>query len=160
MEEYAHTCIDAGADAIVGTGNHLLKGIEIYKGRPIFYCLGNFLFHTEYGSRLSADVVENFGFPLEMTGPEVVAARKARATAAMEKDPAVFRTVLPLWTMEGDRLTSILMLPVELGMNAPAGLRAFPSPTAPEEIFPELEKVCRPYGTSLKISGPYIEVVL
>jgi poly-gamma-glutamate synthesis protein (capsule biosynthesis protein) len=37
VEEFAHRCIDAGADAVFGTGNHLLKGIEIYKGKPIFY---------------------------------------------------------------------------------------------------------------------------
>lgn len=38
----AHTLIDAGADAIFGHHPHLLKGIEIYRGRPIFYSLGNF----------------------------------------------------------------------------------------------------------------------
>ena len=36
VAEFAHRCIDAGADAVIGTGNHLLKGIEIYKGKPIF----------------------------------------------------------------------------------------------------------------------------
>lgn len=160
VEEFAHACIDAGADAVVGTGNHLLKGIEIYRGRPIFYCLGNFMFHTEYVTRLSADVVETFGFSQELTGAQVVEKRTARATAAMEKDSAVFRTVLPLWSMEGDALTSIRLLPVELGMNAPKGLRAFPSPADPELIFPDLQEICRPYGTELKMNGPYIEVIL
>ena len=36
----AHDAIDAGADAWVGHGPHLLLGIEIYKGKPIFYSLG------------------------------------------------------------------------------------------------------------------------
>jgi poly-gamma-glutamate synthesis protein (capsule biosynthesis protein) len=40
--EVAHAVIDAGADAILGHHPHLLKGIEIYRGRPIFYSLGNF----------------------------------------------------------------------------------------------------------------------
>jgi hypothetical protein len=34
--------IDAGADAVVGHGPHVLRGVEFYKGRPIFYSLGNF----------------------------------------------------------------------------------------------------------------------
>lgn len=38
----AHALIDAGADAILGHHPHLLKGIEIYRGRPVFYSLGNF----------------------------------------------------------------------------------------------------------------------
>jgi poly-gamma-glutamate capsule biosynthesis protein CapA/YwtB (metallophosphatase superfamily) len=38
----AHALIDAGADAILGHHPHLLKGIELYRGRPVFYSLGNF----------------------------------------------------------------------------------------------------------------------
>ncbi|MBI2858562.1 MAG: CapA family protein [Chloroflexi bacterium] len=37
-----HAAIDAGADIIIGTHAHLLKGIEVYKGKAIFYSLGNF----------------------------------------------------------------------------------------------------------------------
>jgi poly-gamma-glutamate capsule biosynthesis protein CapA/YwtB (metallophosphatase superfamily) len=40
--EVAHAAIEAGADAILGHHPHLLKGIEFYRGRPIFYSLGNF----------------------------------------------------------------------------------------------------------------------
>lgn len=40
--EVAHACIDAGANAILGHHPHVLKGIEIYRQRPIFYSLGNF----------------------------------------------------------------------------------------------------------------------
>lgn len=160
VEEFAHRCIDAGADAVVGTGNHLLKGIEIYKGKPIFYCLGNFLFHPEYVKRISADVVEGFGFPLELSGEEVVRRRKARATASMETSTVVYQSMLPFWTMEGKKLTSIRLLPVELAIDQPKGLRGFPSPAKPETIYDHLQTVCKPYGTKLKINGDYIEVVL
>jgi poly-gamma-glutamate capsule biosynthesis protein CapA/YwtB (metallophosphatase superfamily) len=40
--EAAHALIDAGADAILGHHPHLLKGVEIYRGKPVFYSLGNF----------------------------------------------------------------------------------------------------------------------
>jgi len=43
---WARACIDAGATLFVGHGVPLMHGIEIYRGRPIFYCLGNFVFHT------------------------------------------------------------------------------------------------------------------
>ena len=39
---FAKAAIDNGADAFLGTGVHVLRGIEIYKGRPIFYGLGEF----------------------------------------------------------------------------------------------------------------------
>ena len=38
----AHAVIDAGADAILGHHPHILKAIEVYQGKPIFYSLGNF----------------------------------------------------------------------------------------------------------------------
>ena len=160
VEEFAHRCIDAGADTVIGTGNHLLKGIEIYKGKPIFYCLGNFFFHPEYVKKISADVVEGFGFPLELTGEEVVRRRKARATASMETSTVVYQSMLPFWTMEDGKLTAIRLLPVELGIDQPHGLRGFPSPAVPETIFDHLQMVCEPYGTKLKINGEYIEVIL
>ena len=40
----AHALIDAGADAIIGTHPHHLKGMEIYRDRVIAYSLGNFAF--------------------------------------------------------------------------------------------------------------------
>jgi len=37
----AHAAIDAGADVVVGHHAHILRGIEIYRGKPIFHGLGN-----------------------------------------------------------------------------------------------------------------------
>jgi poly-gamma-glutamate synthesis protein (capsule biosynthesis protein) len=42
--DLAHFTIDQGADVIVGHHPHVLQGAEIYKGRPISYSLGNFIF--------------------------------------------------------------------------------------------------------------------
>jgi poly-gamma-glutamate capsule biosynthesis protein CapA/YwtB (metallophosphatase superfamily) len=41
---WAKRMIDAGADGIVGSHSHVLQGFEYYKGKPIAYSLGNFLF--------------------------------------------------------------------------------------------------------------------
>ena len=42
--DFAHKYIDAGADAVIGMHPHVLQGIEFYKGKLIFYSLGNFMF--------------------------------------------------------------------------------------------------------------------
>lgn len=39
--------IDAGADMVLGHGPHVVNGIEFYKGKPIFYSLGNFAFQFD-----------------------------------------------------------------------------------------------------------------
>ncbi len=45
--EIAHTAIDAGASAVVGTHPHVLQGRETYKGMPIYYSIGNFVFDKQ-----------------------------------------------------------------------------------------------------------------
>jgi len=40
----ARRLIDAGADAIIGGHPHVVQTVEVYKGRPIIYSLGNFVF--------------------------------------------------------------------------------------------------------------------
>lgn len=42
----AHDYIDSGADLVIGSHAHTLQGVEFYKGRPIYYNLGNFLFSS------------------------------------------------------------------------------------------------------------------
>jgi len=46
----AHACIDAGADLIMGHHAHLPKGIEMYKGKAIFYSLSNFCMTKPYAA--------------------------------------------------------------------------------------------------------------
>ena len=48
--EVGHALIDAGADVIVGHHPHSLQEVEVYKGKPIFYSLGNFVFHHNQGT--------------------------------------------------------------------------------------------------------------
>jgi poly-gamma-glutamate capsule biosynthesis protein CapA/YwtB (metallophosphatase superfamily) len=46
LKKWTHAEVDAGADIIVMHGAPLLHGVEIYRGRPIFYDLGNFLYNV------------------------------------------------------------------------------------------------------------------
>lgn len=45
QERLAHLMIDAGADAVVGGHPHVTQNVEVYRGKPIFYSLGNFVFN-------------------------------------------------------------------------------------------------------------------
>ena len=47
QKNLAKKTIDAGADIIIGSHPHVLQGIEIYKGKPIFYSLGNYWFNDK-----------------------------------------------------------------------------------------------------------------
>ncbi len=55
MTEIAHAAIDQGADLVIGHGPHYALPIEIYQGKPIFYGLGSFSFHTGHGGLQHGD---------------------------------------------------------------------------------------------------------
>jgi poly-gamma-glutamate synthesis protein (capsule biosynthesis protein) len=46
LVKWTHAEIDAGADIVVMHGAPLLHGVELYRGRPIFYDLGNFIYNV------------------------------------------------------------------------------------------------------------------
>ena len=51
--QFAHHLIDIGVDGIFGHHPHIINGQEIYKGKPIFYSLGNLYFpQVKYGNHL------------------------------------------------------------------------------------------------------------
>ena len=42
LRRFTHAVIDAGADLVVGSGPHVMRGMELYKGRLVAYSMGNF----------------------------------------------------------------------------------------------------------------------
>lgn len=47
QRELARACVDAGADLVVGTHPHVIQGVELWKGTPIVYSLGNLVFFSQ-----------------------------------------------------------------------------------------------------------------
>ena len=62
--QIAHSLIDAGADVVIGHHPHVVEGLEIYRGKPIFYSLGNFIFDQYF----SPDTQEELAVTIERTG--------------------------------------------------------------------------------------------
>lgn len=59
---FAHDWIDNGADLIIGHHPHVVQTMEIYKGVPVFYSLGNFVFDQYW----SSDTQEGLAFGIEI----------------------------------------------------------------------------------------------
>ena len=73
--EFAHAAIDAGADVVAGHGPHLTLGVEVYRGRPILYSLGNFIFQNDTVEMFPAEAYQRFGLPHEATPADFLDAR-------------------------------------------------------------------------------------
>ncbi len=50
LREFAHAAVSAGADFVAGSGPHVMRGIERYKGRVISYSMGNFAGYHNFGT--------------------------------------------------------------------------------------------------------------
>lgn len=135
LPTFAHAVIDAGADAFLGTGVHVLRGIEIYKGRPIFYGLGEFF--------RQMDVVGLSG----MGG-------LARGDA--NSPPVKYESVLAMVRFAGGSLSEVRLYPIELTEDvrmAHRGLPRMASPATAQRILERLQRLSTPLGTSITIEG-------
>ncbi len=150
LVDSAHTCIDAGAHAVVGHGPHLLRPIEVYKGCPIFYSLGDFilqLYNVEFGP---ADFFEKHGVDPNATMHELLATRSRNFTCGLMTDPRMFLSVIPIWETEKDgTLKSLRLLPIMGAMEGNKSEIGLPRRIKPERVVEYLGKMSAPYGVTL-----------
>ena len=151
--EFAHKIIDAGADIYLGHGPHQLRGIEIYKGKPIFYSLGNFAMMNNSLDDVPADMYEQFGVdPANATAPELLQARNGRSFA----DPVLFESVVAVSSFAKGRVAEIRLYPIDLGTSVDGAARGVPgnaSPAVARRILERLQRLSAPYGTTIAIEG-------
>ncbi|MCA9834559.1 MAG: CapA family protein [Thermomicrobiales bacterium] len=69
--ETGRACIDAGANIVVSSHPHTIQGWESYKGKPIFYGIGNFI----YDQMFSVDTRQGYILELTFRGKDVVGFR-------------------------------------------------------------------------------------
>lgn len=160
LEEFAHRCIDAGAHAVVGHGPHLLRPIEIYKGCPIFYSLGDFILQNENIPRAPADFFETYGLPSDETMHTLFKTRSKDFTRGLQTDPKMLETVIPYWEMKDGTLEKLTLLAVDLGFGLPHSRVGSPRPAKDSAILERLAKMSEPYGTKFVIDGNRAEIIV
>ena len=143
------SAIDEGADMFIGHGPHQLRGIEIYEGKPIFYSLGNFIFHDNL-TPVPYAMFERYDVdPREGTEGDVNAAMGE----GFNNRPN-FESVITASTFEGGRVSEIRLYPIELRQEnrlANRGVPRLASPETADRILERLQELSAPFGTEIKI---------
>lgn len=147
--DFAHHCIDMGANAIVGHGPHLLRPIEVYKDSPIFYSLGDFILQLYSIEFAPNEFFENHGLTPASTVHELLKSRSKNFTVGLMADPKMFRAVIPCWETEGTKLKKITLMPVEMSMTSHKADQGLPRRVYTSEICDYLAEMCQDYGTKL-----------
>lgn len=147
----ARQIIDAGADVYMGHGPHQLRGIEIYKGKPIFYSLGNFAMMNNSLDDVPADMFDQFGVtPGSVTTPELLQARNAKSFS----DPNLYESVIATTHFRDGRLTEVRLYPIDLGVTATGAARGVPNmadAATGARILERLQRLSAPFGTRIDI---------
>lgn len=156
LVSFAHTAVEAGADVVFGHGPHVLRGIEIYKGKPIFYSLGDFIFENETLLRLPAENYEAYDL-----GPEAHVAdfNDKRYDLDRRGFPAtreIWESVIAVPHFRGEDLVEVKLYPISLGFGKPRterGRPLFADPELSRKIVDDLKRLSEPFGTSVEFIG-------
>jgi hypothetical protein len=151
IETFAHTCIDAGADVIIGHGPHELQGIEKYKDGLIFYSIGNYIFETETVQYQPWDAYVNQGYTPDMKVGEYMDRRSKFGTAGYGTLWEIWNAVMAAWTMEDGKITEVQLYPVTLNMEKSRSQKGRPVMNKSEKILKYLAELSAPYGTKIEI---------
>ena len=135
----AHEAIDNGADMFVVHGVHALAGVEIYKGKPIFYGLSNFIFQFGLQFGNTYDVMANYEGKSELD------------------NPSSLESALAVSHFEGGRLKEVTLFPVDLGYGSrplsQLGIPRVPGDEQALHILESLRNYSLPFGTNVIIRG-------
>lgn len=151
LVQFAHRMIDAGADAIFAHGPHILRGIEIYKGKAIFYSLANFIFQPDTTLRVPEDNYARFG--LMGRGEVADYVRKRDEIEGDSNQPEHWRSIVAVLRWTGDKLDRIELDPISLlhGQRlVDRGRPMLADAALGREIINQIAELSRPFGTQVE----------
>jgi poly-gamma-glutamate capsule biosynthesis protein CapA/YwtB (metallophosphatase superfamily) len=151
---FAHAMVDAGADVIAVSGPHILRGIELYKGKPIFYSLANFIFENETLLRQPPENYEPLGMPEGSGVADFNDRRSKNDTIGFPADPYIWESVIAMPRFTGRQLTELKLYPITLGFKKPRTQRGWPMFAGPDlsrKIIDDVTRLSAPFGTKVEL---------
>ncbi len=161
FEDLSRACIDAGASAMIGGGTHQLRPLEIYKGCPIFYSLGDFIYQGMRVPILPADFMIQYGCDINATAWEGLMARSKGGKIGLQAHRSSFLTVIPKIEYQDGKMVSLEMMPIVAGFDREGKMNGLPYHAKGEEakeIFDILDRLSKPYGTKLSFKDDMIKL--
>lgn len=151
---FAKAVIDAGADVFVGHGPHVLRGIEIYKGKPIFYSLSNFIFQNETVLRMPEDSYEEYSLTDDAQPADYLDARYDKDRRSFPADREYWDSVAVVTKWQGSTFVEAELHPITLGFQTPRSERGRPKLAAGADATRILEMVTtrsKPFGATVTV---------
>jgi poly-gamma-glutamate synthesis protein (capsule biosynthesis protein) len=154
--EFSRAAIDAGADVVAGHGSHTPLGLEIYAGKPIFYSLGNMVFHNDTIDSLPAESIERFGLPQDATCADFQDERTGKDTKGHPGDRAFWENIVANCEFRDGKISRIVFYPIDLGHGRPRAQRGRPvlaKGDVADRVLDRVVKLSATLGTKLRKEG-------
>jgi len=154
LVSFAHAAVDAGADVFVGHGPHVLRGIELYKGKVILYSLANFIFQNDTVKRLPGDLYDQYGLGSEALPADLYDKRSEQAGHWFPADPPYWESVVVRVDFRRGRPSEVRLTPITLGFGRSRWQRGRPERASAEEsakILERLQKLSQSLGTRITV---------
>ena len=151
---FARAMVDAGADMFVGHGPHVLRGVELYKGKPILYSLGDFIFQNETLLRLPSENYERYDLGPDRHVNDFNDARYDLDKSGFPADPLIWEAVVAIPTFRGKQLIELAFHPITLGHGKPRSVRGRPlyaEGALGQKILNDLVKLSGEMGTTITV---------
>lgn len=126
LVEFAHKSIEAGADLFFAHGPHVIRGIEIYNDKPIFYSLGDFVFQNEQVELLPDEFFRQYGLGDEASPEDAQNARSANGTRGFPVRRTAWEGIAATINFKDGNLVGIRLFPVDMGFGKPLPIRGRP----------------------------------
>jgi poly-gamma-glutamate capsule biosynthesis protein CapA/YwtB (metallophosphatase superfamily) len=160
LRRWAHDAIDHGADIVAISGPHNLAPVELHRGRPIFYGLGNFVW-SEIEEPIQRYFYDESRALLRDRFDDVSTVTDSDLTRVLNEDSfgndGTFHAILARVRLGPDGLEELRLHPVDLGRHEPItrcrGVPRTPSPEVAEQILEQVQAMSEPFGTTLKLDG-------
>ena len=160
---FARAMIDAGADIFVGHGPHVVRGIELYHGKPILYSLANFLFQNETLMRLPAENYERYDLGPNTHIADFNDRRYDNDRRGFPAQREIWESVVAVAEWDGKRLADLRLHPITLGFGQPRTVRGRPMLAGPElgrKIVDDVIRLSKPFGTTVVFEDGVGRIVL
>ena len=151
LRDFAHACIDSGANAVVGHGPHLLRPMEIYKDCPIFYSLGDFILQLYSVEFAPEDFYGKYGMTSDATMHQLLKQRSKDFTVGLMTDRRMFQSVIPYWETKDKKITKLELLPIECAMQGNKSEVGLPRIATNLEFVERLAEMSAYSGIRMKI---------
>ncbi|WP_312094978.1 CapA family protein [Niallia sp.] len=156
QREFAHMVIDEGAHAYIGHGPHVLRGIEIYKKRPIFHGLGDFFYQAELIERQPTEFYEKYGnlYEEHCTADGYDFRVKSGGIMNNETNPKTYESIIATFDISDNHVNNIVLHPITLGFDQPRSKKGTPEiakKEASERIISELQHLSSSFGTEIEV---------